>query len=274
MEDIGFSYILVDDSNTIIEFNQTSSKARSVPNQELAYCNRILRKVIKENTDMISEVYFLVSCLKNRDIPYLKENKIGNKTNTENLSKILSGNPSIVMQTSFSSGSVDQFICQVCENIAYMASQGFHENSIIGEIIDESSKMLANVKSFTAEYKRRKYLRSIINLSGKAKNDRSIKKSVYCVMKSGPCGTKVVYATRSRDIAYEEVVRTNMLLMNHSRIVSRIMRDMPKISFNPDSITPEIASEWGAGKSLRYTLLKATDNGKYNNYYVEIVDYV
>lgn len=271
---IGLAYLLVDDNGDIIKLGQSEGKACNIPNKELVYCNRILRNTIRKYPGRLNEVYLLVSCLKNRDISYLIKNNIGNKRNIVNLKNILNENTGIVMQTSYANNSVDQFMCQICINVSHLVSEGFCDHSITDELVDESLSMMANLKGLTAEYKRRAYLRSIIGLTGDNKKKKAGSKPIYCVMRTGPVGTKVVFVTRNKDIAYDEVVKNNLLLYNNKRIVNKMMRDMAHLNYNPDAITKEHTDRWKISKTRLYQLLEATGNGRYINYYIEATKYI
>lgn len=269
---IGFAYIMFDENDCIKKVGQSIHRVRNIPKQEINYINTIVRSLLREEYD-IDKAYLLVDCLRARSVHYIEENELATKALRKSFYDAISQIKAVY--TGYLNLHLDPFLCQVCINISHLSAQGYINTAIVKEIIGESINMLGNLKKLTTEYEKRNYTRYMIGVTGNAITRRKSHRTIYSVMRSGPTSTKTYFVTADKNLAYKTVSEMNTLLgINGKRTISRMLRDMSAISFNPDNITDDMVKKWGIGKSSKQKLLEATGNGKYNNYYIEIVDYV
>lgn len=267
--DIGFAYIVFRGNDDICKVGQSVHKVRNIPKQEIDYINAIIRKLIRDGYD-ITKAYLLVDCLKMRSVKYIEENNLATKALRKSFYEVIDKVGEVC--TGYRTGQLDQFMCQVCINISHLSAQGHIETAIVREIISESVNMLGNLKKLSTEYEKRNYTRSMIGVTGKVSVKDNPRRVMYSVMRTGPTCTQTYFVTSDKNIAYKTVSEMNTLLeTNGKRTVSRMLRDMSSISFNPEGITDDMVKRWGIGQLKKVQLLEATGNGKYNNYYIEIV---
>lgn len=269
---IGLAYIVFDENDHINKVGQLFRKVSNIPKQEIDYINTVVRNLIRHGYN-IDKAYLLVDCLKLRSVKYIEENQLATKAlrrSFYNVIKLIGA-----VHTGYQTNHLDQFLCQVCINISHLSSQGYVNTFIVKDIIRQSIDLLGNLKKLTTEYERRDYIRSMIGAIDDSPSVRKVKRSVYSVMRNGPTSTQTYFVTSDKNLAYKTVSNMNSLLgINGGRTVSRMLRDMAVISFNPEGITDDMMKKWGIGKSKKKQLLEATGNGKYNNYYIEIVNYI
>lgn len=270
---IGFAYIVFDKNDHIEKVGQAIHKIRNIPKQEIGYISFVIRTLCEEYGYEIDRAYLLVDCLKMRSVQYIEENSLATKALRKSFYSAIGLIKDV--RTGYQNLELDQYLCQVCINISHLSSKGYVNTFIVKETIKKSIDMLGNLKKLTTEYERRNYIRSMIGVTGDAIEKRKSHRTMYSVMRSGPTSTQTYFVTANKNLAYKTVSDMNTLLdINSRRTVSRMLRDMADISFNPECITDDMMKKWGIGKSRKEQLLEATGNGKYNNYYIEIVDYV
>lgn len=271
--DVGMAYMLCDGTR-IIEFHQIHHDYNEkIPRNEMHYVVTSVRNAIKKGYT-IDVLNLSLTCLRSRDVNNIDKYNIGNKSVKESFKYAIKKCSEVCTRKS-REYSESQIMYDICHNLAIMACKGNIDNAVIHSMINDSIKLFSNIEKLLTEYEKRMYTKRIMGITKiKTYKTSNLKSRRFAVMKSGNNGVKVHFVTQSKDFAYSEVSRMGVFLDSNRRYVARVCRVLKETNYNPEKLTEEHMKRLGSKNNLLSMTLEMTENGKYDNYYIEIVDYI
>lgn len=265
---VGYAYVFFDDKLNILKYHLTQRILTSVLGSDVKYLIRSIDKnknLVKEG---VNRVYVLTHGIRRRRVDVLMKD-------VENLGSDVY-KPFMELVDSVGSlhtvcPNIDKntTVCQLCVSLSSLALRGVCANGVVNRLVGEVMKGIGTARGIEYAYKRAEHLRTVMNVAD-VNNGESVGRKSRCwvVVRSGPVGMDVYSVCRSKETAYDLVMRMNNELDRYRSILPTMARKLASCSYNIEGVDKEEKKGWGLEKPNLDRLLVITDCCRYNVYNV------